>query len=304
MAIQGLLTDITQRKRAEEALRESEERYRELVENMSSGVAVYEAKEDGNDFVFKDINRGAERIEKVRRKDILGRSVLEVFPSMRNSDLFSMFQRVWRTGKAERLSNWHYADSRIMGWRENYVYKLPTGEVVAVYDDITERKQTEEALLASTRKTETILQSLQNGVMILDAETHAIVEANPAACKLIGASLDQLIGKVCHCFICPAEKGACPITDKNQIVEQAECVLLTVDGQEVPILKTVTPLTLGNRRCLLESFVDITERKRAETELQFRNIILSTQQEASLDGILVIDENAKIVSYNRRFVEK
>ncbi|MCY2993407.1 MAG: PAS domain S-box protein [Planctomycetota bacterium] len=51
------------------------------------------------------------------------------------------------------------------------------------------------------------------------------------------------------------------------------------------------------------TFIDITDRKWAEKELQFRNVILATQQEASIDGILVVDENARILSHNRRFIE-
>ncbi len=142
-AILGILTDITEQKRIQKALQQGEERFRQLVENMSSGVAVYEARDDGRDFIFKDFNRAAERIEGVARQDILGRSVLDAFPGVADLGLFEVFRRVWQTGEPEHLPAGVYQDQRIVGWRENYVYRLPSGEVVAVYDDITERRRAE-----------------------------------------------------------------------------------------------------------------------------------------------------------------
>ncbi|MBN1874338.1 MAG: PAS domain-containing protein, partial [Anaerolineae bacterium] len=78
----GIGRDISERKRAEKMLRASETRYRELVECMSSGVAVYRALPNGEDFVFVDFNRAGEIIEQVRREDILGKRVTEVFPNV------------------------------------------------------------------------------------------------------------------------------------------------------------------------------------------------------------------------------
>ena len=147
-----LSANIIRRKRAEEELRENEERFRELFEHMGSGVAIYEAVGDGEDFVFKDINPAGARIGRVKREDHLGKSVLDVYPGVKKLGLFAVFQEVWRTGIPQHHPMSAYEDGRIAIWVENYVCKLPTGEVVAVYDDITANKKAEEQRLGLERQ--------------------------------------------------------------------------------------------------------------------------------------------------------
>ncbi len=120
-----------------EKLKESSEKLLEILENMSSGVVVYESINDGQDFLFRDFNKAAEIIENIKREDLLGKSVREVFPGIVEFGLFEVFHRVWKSGKPELFPLAFYRDNRISGWRENYVYKLSTGEIVTIYDDVT-----------------------------------------------------------------------------------------------------------------------------------------------------------------------
>jgi PAS domain S-box-containing protein len=140
-AVIGTVKDITEQKSMENALRESEERFRMIFENMSDAVAVYGVIDEGRDFILKDFNQSAEKLEDMKRKDLIGKSLLDVFSGAVDFGLLDVFQRVWRTGNPEHHPISLYNDERIVGFRENYVYKLPSGEIIAIYEDVTERKR-------------------------------------------------------------------------------------------------------------------------------------------------------------------
>lgn len=150
----GTTQDVTENKLAEEALRESNERYKGIFNNTFNGVAVYKAVDSGDDFVFVDFNAHGAAIEKTSREEVIGKRVTELFPGVKDFGLFDVFRRVWETGVSEHYPVAQYKDDRITGWRENFVYRLPSGEIVAVYSDETERKRAEE----EKRKLESRLQ--------------------------------------------------------------------------------------------------------------------------------------------------
>ena len=150
--IVGVARDISDRRRAELNEREAGERYRMLLQTITNGVAIYEAQGEGEDFIFVDINPAGERLSRVRREEILGRGVLELFPGIRAAGLFEVFQRVWRTGEPEKHPNVLYQDERIKQWVTNWVYRLPSGEIAAVYEDVTRTKEAERRVQSFSRQ--------------------------------------------------------------------------------------------------------------------------------------------------------
>ncbi|WP_292369608.1 PAS domain S-box protein [Methanoregula sp. UBA64] len=112
-----------------------------------------------------------------------------------------------------------------------------------------------------------IFDRIQTGIMIIDAETHAIVDINDDAEHLIGLSKDQIIGKTCHDFVCLAHCGECPITDQHNLFHSTERVLVSASGERIPVLKTVALATVKTRTYLIESFVDIRDQKKAEERM-------------------------------------
>jgi len=130
--------------------------------------------------------------------------------------------------------------------------------------EIDERRHVEGALKESEERLKIILEMSQAGIVVIDSENHEIIDANPRACELIGKPKEEIVGHICHTYICPAEKGKCPVTDLNQTVDMAERILIKSDGSNTPILKSVVSTMIGDRSCLIESFMDITAQKKTE----------------------------------------
>ncbi|HUW25799.1 MAG TPA: CHASE domain-containing protein [Gallionella sp.] len=158
-----------------EYLAKNEATLQEMFGNMSSGVAMYQASPDGSDFTVVAINPAAERIENIKREDVIGQNVAKILPGITGMGLLDVFRRVWKTGVAEKCPAAYYQDSRMGGWRENYVYKLHSGQIVAIYDDVTERKQAEDK--ANYLAHYDTLTSLPNRTLITDRIRQALAKA-------------------------------------------------------------------------------------------------------------------------------
>ncbi len=191
IALVGSARDITAQKQADEVLRESETRYRELFNGINSGVAVYEAIADGEDFLIRDFGQAAERIEEITKEEILGRKVTEVFPGVREMGLLDVLRRVWRTGTPEHHPISVYRDDRIAGWRENYVYKLPSGEIVALYEDVTEQRQAQEALRESEQRFRQVLEVSSDVIYWLNLESNTYEYVSPSVLPLSGFTPEE-----------------------------------------------------------------------------------------------------------------
>ena len=154
---------------------ENEARLKEMFEHLNSGVAIYHASPDGLDFTITAFNHAAERIEKIGSADVIGRNVTEVFPGVSQTGLLETLRRVRQSGAAEQCPVSFYQDDRIRGWRENYVMKLRSGELVAIYNDVTERKMKEDRTLYQAHYDE--LTHLPNRALITDRIRQALAKA-------------------------------------------------------------------------------------------------------------------------------
>jgi two-component system sensor histidine kinase/response regulator len=130
--------------------------------------------------------------------------------------------------------------------------------------DIAERRQAEERLFESEQRLKLVLNTVQTGVVIIDALTHVISDVNQYAADLIGLPKERIIGNTCQQFICPVVSGKCPFAETEHKANSSEQILIRAGGDFLPILKKVTPILINQREYLLESFSDITEQVRAK----------------------------------------
>ena len=297
--------DITARKKAEEALRESETRYRELFDNISSGVAIYEVTNNGNDFIFKDFNRAGERLDGGRKEDIIGKSIYQVRPGINEYGLLEVFKRVWATGIPEHYPAKFYQDEQLQGWYENFVYRLPSGEIVAVYDDITERKRAEETLQKRESLLQKIFDVLPVGLWFADKDGK-LLRGNPAGVKIWGAEPKVAPAKygVFKARRLPSGEEIAPEdwalvhTVKEMVTVVDEMLEIDAfDGKKKVILNYTAPV-LDDQGAIQGAIVvnlDITERKQAEEELktsrsQLRALSRRLQQIREEDRIAIARE--------------
>lgn len=116
-----------------------------------------------------------------------------------------------------------------------------------------------------------VMEKLGFGVVIIDADTHQIVYVNSKLLSISGFAADDIVGKMCHNLLCPAEIGQCPISDLGNTVDNSERKMIRADGVKMSIIKTVVPLILEDRMYFIESIVDNSERKEIQEQLTQAN---------------------------------
>ena len=296
----AIVQDITDRKQVENALKENEERFRELFENMGTGVAVYQAVNDGEDFIIRDINPAGARIGRLKREEHIGKKLLDVYPGVKELGLFSVLQDVWQTGKPQHYPLQAYNDNRINIWVENYVCKLATGEVVAVYDDLTDKKNAEQELIESEEKYRTLIENLNEGIWAIDKNGFTSF-VNRKMTEILGYSEDDMKGKHLFEFM---DEDSVKLAQTNMerrkegIKEQHEFEFLCKNGNKIYANLLTSPLVDNNGNYIgaIAGVIDITDQKRVEAERE--RLMLAIGQAAEI--IVITDKNGRFSTLIQR----
>ena len=139
----GYAIDITDRKQAEESLRQSEETFRNIVEASPMGIHLYrlEGKER---LVFIGANPAADKQLGVDNAGLIGKTIEEAFPPLQQTEIPLRYRRAALYGEPWQTEQVNYSHNTITGFFEVYVFQMSPGKIAVLFNDITARKRTEE----------------------------------------------------------------------------------------------------------------------------------------------------------------
>ncbi len=305
-AVQLIARDITERKRIEQALRESEQKFRSFFEQSQDGLVVID--DTGTIVAW---NKGAQHIWGLKHSEVVNRPVWDVLFQVAPADHKSPvvyertrtnFLALLKQGRVPSLNQWAWRDvERPDGTRrmvQSLTFPIRTDKGLLLGNitrDITAQKEAEEGLRASEARHRMVWETATDAMVLTDPEG-IVVTANPSYCRLYGYTMEEIVG---HPFtiVVPGREAEMlalytqAFADDAPVCQRFEEHVTRSDGQEL-IIESHTDFVMqqGRRVLMLSVIRDITERKRTEEALR-----------ASEARFRMLAENIPDVIYRYRF---
>ncbi|MFH1702845.1 MAG: PAS domain S-box protein [Nitrospirota bacterium] len=308
--IESVSREINERKKAEEELREKEAREALILSSLP--MAFYTAKPSdplSRMWVTKQIEYvSGFPAHKFFEEENFWESRIHPDDHKR---VLNIFKTIYDTGSVIAEYRWQCADGSYHWFvGQAVLIKDEQGnpkDIIGTWRDITERKKAEEALLESKEELQTIYNGMVDGVLIANTDTRKFVHANMAICNILGYSENELLSMSID-DIHPKDRLAYVI-DKFKAMAEGRISFaegLPCQRKDGSIFYADVATRLINYKgypCIVGFFRDITERRQAEEEIKQSLSLLRATLESTADGILVVDKEGKIVSYNQRFMQ-
>ncbi|MCJ7621178.1 MAG: PAS domain S-box protein, partial [Anaerolineae bacterium] len=289
-----------ERQQAEETLRESEERYRELVENAND--IVYSHDLDGS---FTSVNPAGSRIYAYTTEEILRLNIAEIV----DPDYLPLAQRKIREkrGNSEQSGPYelltHTKDGKPVWVEVNTRLLHRGGRPVGVHGiarDVTARKRAEQALHGLMDFNEGIIQNMAEAIVVTDSQGD-ITFANSACAALLGYTVEELVALPWTRIVPQDQHGNVEAADERRArgeTDHYELEVMRQDGERVPVLISGGPrFQAGEHAGTLAVFTDITELKRAEERSRRRSEELAALNAvaASVTSTLNLEQVVEII---------
>lgn len=258
--------DITDRKA-------SETKYRSLFENMLSGFALHEVIVDANgepvDCIYLEVNKAFERLLGLRRDEVVGKPVCQMLPGIK-STFGEKLLRLGQAGCEEEFRFEEYFES-LGKWLSVNAYSPQKGQFATIFEDITERKQAEEAVQKNETRFRLIYEQLPLAYQSLD-EAGRFLEVNPKWLSMMGYDKQEVIGrsfvefipKRYHAFMrerfqCFKDAGRVRSVEFQLIRKNGALIDVELDGE----IGRNPDGSFKQTHCILN---DVTERRKAQQE--------------------------------------
>ena len=275
----GFFRDISERVKVYDSLVKSESLFKSLYDNMTSGSAIYEVLNDGSkgsDYIVKKFNKKSLEIEGKTLAQVVGKSLFDLRPTIDDYGLIPVMKKVWETGEPAYFPIKIYQDEIYSNYYANYIFRIPTGEVVTIYNDVTDQKNSEIALKESEERFALAMEFANDGLFDWNLQTNEIYYS-PVWKHILGYEDDELPNdfsvweKLTH----PEDverswKMQNELINKERDKFEIEFKMRHKDGHWVDILSRANALFDENGKAirLIGTHVDISEKVQLETALR------------------------------------
>jgi two-component system cell cycle sensor histidine kinase/response regulator CckA len=295
--------DITDRKKAEEALRESETKYRTLVENIPQKVFI-----KNRDYRYVSCNKNFALDLGIRPEEVLGKTDYDFFPKELVDKYRADDQRIMGTGRSENIE-----ERYIQGGQEVWVNTIKTpvrdenGNIVGVlgtFFDITQRKRAEQALKESEERFRAVFETARDAIFIKD-RSFRLIQVNPTMARLFGQPVADLIGKTDSDLFGEEDAAANRLEDRRvlngEMVKEVQTRTIQGVSSTYHVIKVPLYDAAGEIVGLCGIARDIADLKRAEEALRESEERFRSLFEYAPDSFHFMDSQGTFLNVNRAF---
>lgn len=293
--------NITGRKKAEDALEKSEERWSHLVESSPMGIHLYELKPDDR-LVFIGASPMADKILGVDNSQFIGKTIEEAFPPLASTEVPERYRQVCKTGEPWNDEHISYEDKKIKGIFEVHAFQTSPGMMATMFFDITERKKAKQALLFNEERYRSLVESTEDSIYLVD-KNYKYLFMNRQHLSRLEISKEDYVGKK-YGDIHSAEDTEEFYNLIDRVFEMGESSQQEYKAQknEKYFLRTLSPVKDKEGKVVAVTIVskNITDRKQFEYQLQLNEEMYRSLVESTEDSIYLVDRNYKYIFMNKK----
>jgi PAS domain S-box-containing protein len=295
MGTEGIIRDITERKRAEEALYATNETLRALVQ--SSPLAIIAIDLDGRVTLW---NPAAEQMFDWQEREVLGQ-ILPLISEDKQDEYRMIRERALRGEMITDMETYRRKkDGSLVGVSLSTApLRDAQGHVVgsmALCVDITQRKQMEEALQESEERFRTLAEASFEGIGL--TKQGLILDCNDQLAQMLGCSREELLGAQAADFVAPEHRALVSEFMRSGRREAYEHLALRKDGTTFPVEIRARSTHMGDQEVRVSAIRDITDRKRLEQQIEERRLYLESILACAPDAIVTSDMQHHILEWN------
>ena len=253
---------VTLYRKAEDDLEEKDRMYRALFEQSNDAVIISDGKK------VLDINKKGCEIFGFGQNRPHNASLMSFIPGEYLPELQLALKEVFKKGSSRFEMRYQRPETEAIDMEISLSLIDKKGNIVhIVVQDITGRNNEKRLEQENQERMKTVLDNTLCGILLIEASFRKIVDANPVALRITGYSEKELIGMVCHQLTCQPGEERCAASPFDQAGDLSESIIFKATGESLPILRSVVPVSIGGSGYFVESFIDLSDRKKAEEEL-------------------------------------